>query len=133
MARKPTDIVQPNLRIRESLRRQLEREAKKHGVSLNQEMTHRLMRSFEEDAKRTIDIIASDLAAIHDRVSKANHKANMLGDLTRDTETLLRQIDAGNSEAIKKAAEKVRSTIRMVDAEAALAIRQAHTTGELEQ
>ena len=63
MARKPSDIVQPNLRIREELRRRLETEAKKRGVSLNAEMNHRLEQSFDYDARVVLDGVAKDMAA----------------------------------------------------------------------
>jgi hypothetical protein len=46
-SRKLTDTVQLKLRIREDLRRKLEREAKKKEVSLNAEMVDRLIRSFD--------------------------------------------------------------------------------------
>jgi Arc-like DNA binding domain len=55
MARKPTDIVQYKLRIRESLRRYIEEAAKKNGVSANQEMVRRLESSFERETQRTIE------------------------------------------------------------------------------
>jgi hypothetical protein len=61
MARKASAIVAPSLRIREDLRRRLEREAKRRGLSLNMEMTHRLERSFEIDASRSNDSIAEDI------------------------------------------------------------------------
>ena len=57
MARKPADIVQPSLRIRDDLRRRLEQAAKKRGVSLNFEMTNRLKESFDREAHRTIDVV----------------------------------------------------------------------------
>ena len=47
MPRKPTALIAPNLRIRESLRRRLEKAARKRGVSLNREMTDRLEGSFD--------------------------------------------------------------------------------------
>jgi len=47
MARKSTDTVAITLRIREDLRRRLEREAKKKDTSLNSEMEARLENSFE--------------------------------------------------------------------------------------
>ncbi len=47
MARKPTDIVAVTLRIREDLRRRLEREAKRDRTSLNAEMERRLEDSFD--------------------------------------------------------------------------------------
>jgi len=128
MTRKPSDIVQPNLRIREELRRRLEKEAAKRRVSLNQEMTYRLQRSLEEDAARTIDNIAGDIANVWDRFSAAHHKANMMGDLVRATETLLKQIEAGKP--LEVAAAKVKSVIGMIDHHAAQAVRKMHTTGE---
>jgi hypothetical protein len=66
--RKPTDIVSPNLRIREELRRRLEQEAKRRAVSLNAEMARRLEHSFELDAMRSLDGIAERMiAALRDR------------------------------------------------------------------
>ena len=61
MVRKPDETVQVNLRIKEGLRRKLEREATKHQVSLNQEMTARLEGSLEKETKRSLEDIASDL------------------------------------------------------------------------
>jgi hypothetical protein len=60
MARKPTDTIKLNLRFPEALRRQLEREASKHGRSLNTEIVGRLYRSLRQEDKRT-DIIAQYL------------------------------------------------------------------------
>ncbi|MGM4870681.1 toxin-antitoxin system HicB family antitoxin [Bradyrhizobium sp. 956_D2_N1_5] len=44
--RKVTDTAQMNLRLKESLRKKVEIEAKKNGVSLNQELVRRLERTF---------------------------------------------------------------------------------------
>jgi hypothetical protein len=44
--RKPTDYAQMNLRLRETLRKQIEGEAKKNDLSLNSELVRRLERSF---------------------------------------------------------------------------------------
>jgi Arc-like DNA binding domain len=60
MARKPTDTIKLNLRFPEALRRQLEREAKARGQSLNTEIVERLYRSLRQDDKQT-DIIAQYL------------------------------------------------------------------------
>jgi Arc-like DNA binding domain len=49
VARKLTDVVQVNLRLRESLRRKLEREAEKRGLSFNAELTRRLEEGFERE------------------------------------------------------------------------------------
>jgi HicB family len=61
MARKATEIVPIMLRIREDLRRRLEREAKRHRISLNMEMRMRLEDSFEATARRSNESVAADL------------------------------------------------------------------------
>ena len=47
MARKITEIVTLSLRIREELRKRVEREAKRADRSMNAEIVHRLEQSFE--------------------------------------------------------------------------------------
>jgi hypothetical protein len=60
--RQPHDIVQAGVRLPESLRRKLEREAKRHHVSLNREIRMRLEDSLErQDAPRLLDDIAQDM------------------------------------------------------------------------
>jgi hypothetical protein len=49
MARKPTDYVQLKLRIRESMRRKLERAAELRKHSANAEAVWRIERTFEQD------------------------------------------------------------------------------------
>jgi di/tripeptidase len=51
MVRKPTEYVQFKLRVREGLRRNLEREAKKKAQSANNEAVERLEKSFEIDER----------------------------------------------------------------------------------
>jgi hypothetical protein len=48
MARKPSDTVQLKLRFPETLRRRLEREARRHGQSLNREIVSILEERFRE-------------------------------------------------------------------------------------
>jgi hypothetical protein len=59
MAKKSTAIVPTMLRMREDLRKRLEREAKKKDHSLNAEMVQRLEQSFVDDEqnKREVAII----------------------------------------------------------------------------
>jgi hypothetical protein len=56
MAKKSTEIVPTMLRIREDLRKRLEREAKKRDHSLNAEMVERLEQSFVDDAQNERDL-----------------------------------------------------------------------------
>jgi len=58
--RRPNATVQPNLRIKEDLRRQLVAAAEANGVSLNAEMTQRLKDSFGSEG-RELEAIVGDL------------------------------------------------------------------------
>ena len=63
MARKPSDTVQLKLRFPEALRRRLEREARRHGQSLNREIVSILEERFREsdDADRRAAAFAEAL------------------------------------------------------------------------
>jgi hypothetical protein len=74
-ARKKTDLVQCGLRLREELRHRVEVEARKNRVPLNQEIARRLERSFDADAMRSIEAVASSLASTWARVRKGAGKA----------------------------------------------------------
>ena len=66
MTKKPTEIVPTMLRIREDLRKRLEREAKKRDHSLNAEMVERLEASFVKDAKELRDSAIVDMMVDND-------------------------------------------------------------------
>jgi hypothetical protein len=51
MSRKPTEFVQFKLRIREALRRKIEKAAEKRAISANAEAVERIEFTFEEDEK----------------------------------------------------------------------------------
>ena len=59
--RKPEELVITNLRIRESLRRALEREAEQHQLSLNKEIINRLEDSLEAGARLEFSTIHADM------------------------------------------------------------------------
>jgi hypothetical protein len=62
MRRRPPDQwVQVNLRIKESLRRELDAHAKENQVSFNQEVRTRLADSLEEKARQSLENLAADL------------------------------------------------------------------------
>ena len=52
MARKPTEFTQFKLRIRESLRRKIERAADKKAISANAEAVERIERTFDEEERQ---------------------------------------------------------------------------------
>ncbi len=72
MSRKSIDIAHVNLRIRESLRKRLAQEAKKHGFSLNNEIRVRLEASFEREASQSIAESAARLEDVAYRLSAAS-------------------------------------------------------------
>ena len=61
MRRKPNETVQVNLRIKEELRRKLERSAKEHEVSFNQEVRKRLADSLEQKPRQSLESLAANL------------------------------------------------------------------------
>jgi hypothetical protein len=64
------EVAHINLRLREPLRRALEREAHKHRFSLNNEIRLRLEDSLEKkDAPRTLDTIRLDMELVWARYS----------------------------------------------------------------
>jgi predicted nuclease with TOPRIM domain len=65
-SRKPTDYVQFKLRIRQSLLKQLQREAAKKKHSANNEAVERLERSFANEAKELRDSEILDLMLAKD-------------------------------------------------------------------
>jgi guanylate kinase len=83
MARKPTDYVQFKLRIRQSLLKQIQKEAAKKKHSANNEAVERLERSFEDDAKELRDSAILDMMVINDDLSGAVLR-NMAKQLARN-------------------------------------------------
>ena len=59
--RQPTDIVQLKLRLREDLRRKLEREAARTKRSVNAEIAHRLEMSLGTDREKELDLRVSTI------------------------------------------------------------------------
>jgi uncharacterized membrane protein YheB (UPF0754 family) len=114
MARKPADIVQPSLRIREDLRHRLEQAAKKRGVSLNIEMTTRLKESFDREAHRTIDVVASDLEDVWRRFADRIDSEIQREELMRATEWLIERLPAEFREREKAAVEQAQKAIKAI-------------------
>ena len=61
LRRKLGTLVQVNLRVREELRRALEAAASAHNVSFNQELTARLEASLEQEARQSLQSLATNL------------------------------------------------------------------------
>lgn len=82
--RRPSEIIQVNLRMREDLRQRLSRQAEKESRSFNAELVHRLEQSFERDT-------AADLLA----------EAHKLLKEISDLEVIPRALDAAK-EAVER-------------------------------
>jgi hypothetical protein len=129
MARKPTEIVPTSLRIRESLRRRVEQAAAQRAVSFNYELTSRVQDSFDREDERALAAIVRDLSQIEERIGKRQHALEMQGDLIRASENLIAANKQQDPEAIAAAVIRVEEVIKMIDADAVLALRRARTTG----
>ena len=137
-ARKPTDTVQVNLRIKESERRRLEQAAKKSGVSLNGEMAARPERTLEQEWFLTIDQLGENVKRALYPLLEGAHELNKQGDLIRATEALIKHIQpllaariiAGpTGEVLRQMIEKVQLAISTIENDAAMRLRRMHTTG----
>jgi hypothetical protein len=109
--RQATETVQVNLRIKEALRRRLEREAEKHQISLNKEMQLRLEDSLRQEAVRGLDDIRADMEAVWLRYSERH---------------LLLSLEDSLAEALSKTKDREVATL----AAAWLHTRAAHRRGE---
>src|SRR5262249_55455880 len=128
MPRKPGETVQINLRLKEALRRRLEREAKKRGVSLNFEMTSRIEQSFEMESLRAQEAVTADMHVAWSRFGQLFHGLASQGDLRRAAEMLVAEVEAMpeclEREGVQKAVAAVKQVTNVLDIEAALAIRR---------
>jgi hypothetical protein len=85
MARKPTDTVQLKLRFPEALRRRLEREAKRHGRSLNSEILAILENAFrksddvEQRARAFADALGDEMCPSHRRAGQQGRSGRRPG------------------------------------------------------
>jgi hypothetical protein len=133
MARKSSKVAQVKIRVREDLRRRIEQEAKKRGVSANLEMVNRLQWSFDQENLRTLADVSEDQKIIWGRISGAIHGLNRQGDLIRSVAALLEQVDQlsanTGTKALESAAIRVRHVIASIEAEAAKLPSHMRTTG----
>jgi hypothetical protein len=117
MARKPSETVQVNLRLKESMRRRLEHEAAKHGISLNGEMNARIAASFEQNSLRQLDEIADKMGEVQRYMGAAVRiiETETILDLNffKAFEALVVKIEAmPDRELIRAELDQVKSTIK---------------------
>lgn len=131
MTRKPSDIVSPNLRIREDLRRRLEKAAAANGVSINREMINRLGMSFERESLLTLWQVAQQQEQFAARYGAALLDLQLQGDLIHDAEALLAAlpVEVIASAAVAPTVTRLTTTIRAIDDNWQKFGRRLHTTG----
>jgi flagellar motility protein MotE (MotC chaperone) len=128
MPRKPSAVLQYKLRIRETLRRKIEKAAEKNRVSANAEMARRLERTFDQEALFDVANVAEDLKIIWARYSQALDGLQEQGDLMRAADALVKAVEQNKPTAA--ALERTKTIISRIEAVAAKLPRKMHTTGE---
>jgi hypothetical protein len=110
--KKPSDVTQIKIRVREDLRRQLEAAAKKRDVSINFEMTDRLKASFDQGDRIELSRITADLSGVYKRWARAGAEQSRTQELISAAEDLIEKVRKG--EAVESAIEWVETAIKAI-------------------
>jgi hypothetical protein len=95
MPRKPSETVQVNLRIKETLRRRLAKVAELNGCSLNYELVERLSRSLDTvPPARPFEDIVGDMKVVWAKYGQAFHAVAQQGSLISVLDTLIGQTES---------------------------------------
>jgi hypothetical protein len=99
VARKPTDPVKLQLRLNESLRRQLERRAARNARSMNAEIIHRLEESIRGES--AVDIMRGALLKMEVLLEHRDEKdaRDMARDVLRSAEDEVRSLMFGKEDS----------------------------------
>jgi hypothetical protein len=131
MARKPTAIVQVNLRIREAERRKLEAAAKRNGVSMNGEIAARLARTFRETKTIEADQLIENVSRYLKPLADAAHERAKTADLIQAADKLVALLtsDYPAQDTIQAAVGRYGVVKHMIQIEAGIRVLSTHTTG----
>ena len=113
MARKPSDVIQIKIRVREDLRRRLEQAANKADRSINSEMASRLADSFNLPK---LNEITAGLENVYTRFAREQRDRLQTEDLMRAAEYLIRELptEVQGREAVKRAIAEVQNAITAI-------------------
>ena len=113
MARKPSDVIQIKIRVREDLRRRLEQAANKADRSINSEMASRLANSFNLPK---LNEITGRLENVYTRLAHDLRDRSQREDLMRAAEYLIEQLptEVQGREAVKRAIAEVQNAITAI-------------------
>src|SRR5262249_23721455 len=114
MARKPSDVIQIKIRVREDLRRKLEQAATKADRSINSEMASRLANSF--NLPKLNEITARLEENVFERLAHDLRDRSQREDLMCAAEYLIEQLPAEvrGREAVKRAIAEVQNAITAI-------------------
>jgi hypothetical protein len=113
MARKPSDVIQIKIRVREDLRRRLEQAANKADRSINSEMASRLADSFNLPK---LNEITAGLEDVYARFAREVLDRSQTEHLMLAAEDLIQQLptEVQGREAIKRAIAVVQNAITAI-------------------
>jgi predicted transcriptional regulator len=113
MARKPSDVIQIKIRVREDLRRRLEQAANKADRSINSEMTSRLADSFNLPK---LNEITAGLETVWGRFARELLDRSQTEHLMRAAEYLIEQLptEVQGRGAVKRAIAEVQNAITAI-------------------
>jgi hypothetical protein len=113
MARKPSDVIQIKIRVREDLRRRLEQAANKADRSINSEMASRLADSFNMPK---LNEISTGLENVYRRLAREINDRLQREELMRAAEYLIEQLptEVRGREAVKSAIAEVQKVITAI-------------------
>ena len=113
MARKPSDVIQIKIRVREDLRRRLEQAANKADRSINSEMASRLADSFNLPK---LNEITAGLENVYGRLANEMRDHLLMQGLMRAAEDLIQELptEVQGREAVKRAIAEVQNAITAI-------------------
>jgi predicted transcriptional regulator len=113
MARKPSDVIQIKIRVREDLRRRLEQAANKADRSINSEMASRLADSFNLPK---LNEITAGLENVYGRLANELRDHLLMQGLMRAADDLIQELptEVQGREAVKRAIAEVQNAITAI-------------------
>ena len=113
MARKPSDVIQIKIRVREDLRRRLEQAANKADRSINSEMASRLADSFNMPK---LNEISTGLENVYRRLAREINDRLQREELMRAAEYLIEELptEVQGREPVKSAIAEVQNVITAI-------------------
>jgi hypothetical protein len=113
MARKPSDVIQIKIRVREDLRRRLEQAANKAHRSINSEMASRLADSFNLPK---LNEVTAGLENVYTRFAREMHDRSQTQALMRAADWLIQELptEVQGREAVKRAIAAVQNAITAI-------------------